>query len=151
MRALAAAALLWADVAGATLPDERLADPALEARAAAIGRELRCVVCQNQAIDESDAPLARDLRIIVREQVKAGASDAEAIDFVVERYGDFVLLKPPFRAETWLLWLGPFALAALGGAGALAWARSRRPAAGEAVLTADEQARLDALLRDDGV
>jgi len=91
-------------------PDEILADPALEARARGITKQLRCLVCQNQSIDDSNAPLARDLRILVRERLKGGDSDNAALAFVVARYGDFVLLRPPIKATTWLLWFGPAAL-----------------------------------------
>lgn len=112
----------------AVLPDEMLADPALEARARSISEELRCVVCQNQSIDDSDAPLARDLRIIVREQLQTGKSDAQVRDYVVARYGNFVLLKPPVEPATWALWAGPFALLLLGGLGLWLWSRRARPA-----------------------
>lgn len=112
--------------AGAVLPDEMLADAAKEARARAISQDLRCVVCQNQSIDDSDAPLARDLRIVVREQLTLGRTDAETVDYVVQRYGHFVLLKPPMEAATWALWLGPFVLLGAGGLGLLAMARRRK-------------------------
>ena len=109
-------------------PGEKLADPALEARARAIAGELRCLVCQNQSIDDFDAPLAKDLRLLVREQLKIGATDDQVRNFVVSRYGDFVLLRPPFKVETLLLWLAPL-LALAGGALAL-WSASRRRVAG---------------------
>ena len=99
--------LLAAPHAVAVQPDEILSDPALEARARALSKELRCMVCQNQSIDDSDAPLARDLRLLVRERLKAGDSDAQVIDFLVARYGEFVLLKPRFTSHTALLWLMP--------------------------------------------
>ena len=140
--------LLLAVPAFAVQPDERLADPALEARARALSRELRCVVCQNESIDESNAPLARDLRILLRQRLAGGDSDAQATAFLVARYGDFVLLRPPVRADTYLLWFGPFALLALGGAVAFAAQRRRKPAA-PAPLTPEEQARLAALLREE--
>ena len=150
-RGLASAALLASLAAApcaAVLPSEQLADPALEARARNISQELRCVVCQNQSIDDSDAPLAHDLRVIVRERLLAGATDEQAKAYLVQRYGSYVLLKPPLRPDTWLLWLGPFAVLALGGAGVFAWLRSRR--GGEPVpLTVDEQLRLDQLLEQD--
>lgn len=92
----------------ATLPDERLPDPVLEGRALELTRELRCMVCQNQSIEDSDAPLARDLRLLVREKIKTGASDKEIRAFLVARYGEFVLLKPPLTRETFLLWTLPF-------------------------------------------
>ncbi len=103
--------------AGAVLPDEVLANPVLEARARAISKELRCVVCQNQSIDDSSAPLARDMRILVRERLVAGDTDRQVKDYLVKRYGNFVLLRPPVQADTLLLWLGPaiFVLTAFGG------------------------------------
>lgn len=124
----------------------RLADPALEMRAREIGKELRCLVCQNQSIEDSDASLARDLRLLVREQIERGASDAEVIRFVHERYGDFVLLRPPFRLSTALLWATPVIALLLGGP--LAWSVLRRRAAAPlspADLTEAERARLAAL------
>jgi cytochrome c-type biogenesis protein CcmH len=109
----ALSALLFAFVIGlsfigsakAVQPDEVLPDPALEARARAISEGLRCLVCQNQSIDDSEAPLARDLRLLVRERLKAGDSDQQVVDFIVSRYGEFVLLKPRFETHTLLLWL----------------------------------------------
>jgi cytochrome c-type biogenesis protein CcmH len=100
--------------AHAVNPDEVLDDPALEARARAITAGLRCLVCQSQSIDESNAPLARDLRVLVRERLKAGDSDETVLAFVVARYGDYVRLKPPFVARTILLWLGPLVVLVLG-------------------------------------
>jgi len=133
--------LALAAPAAAVLPDEMLADPALEARARTISQELRCVVCQNQSIDDSDAPLARDLRLLVREQLRMGRSDAECMAYVVQRYGNFVLLKPPVEPATWALWLGPFAVL-LGGGGAL-YAMSRRRAVVDAPpLDAGEAAEI---------
>ncbi len=120
-----ALALLLAAPVHAVLPDEMLADPALEARARAISQGLRCVVCQNQTIDDSDAPLARDLRLLVRDRLKAGDSDAEARDYIVARYGHFVLMKPPVERATWVLWAGPFAVLGLGGLGLVLWVRRR--------------------------
>jgi cytochrome c-type biogenesis protein CcmH len=132
----------------AVTPAERLTDPVLEGRARALSRELRCVVCQNESIDESNATLARDIRVLLRERLTAGDSDAQATAFLVARYGDFVRLSPPLRADTWLLWFGPFALLALGGA--IAWATLRRRAAAPpAPLNPEEQARLATLLRED--
>lgn len=101
--------------AKAVQPDEILSDPVLESRARALSEGLRCLVCQNQSIDDSNAPLARDLRLLIRERLKAGDSDAQAIDFVVARYGEFVLLRPRFTPETWALWIGPFALLLIAG------------------------------------
>ncbi|MCX7375828.1 MAG: cytochrome c-type biogenesis protein CcmH [Alphaproteobacteria bacterium] len=142
------ALFLFAAPAWAVLPDERLADPALEARARALSKELRCVVCHNESIDDSNATLARDIRIVLRERLAAGDSDGQAKAYLVARYGDFVLLRPPVRADTYLLWFGPFALLALGGAVAFAAQRRRKPAA-PAPLTPEEQARLAALLREE--
>src|SRR6266516_892428 len=106
--------LQFATVAVAVQPDEVLADPKLEARARALSRELRCMVCQNQSIDDSDAPLARDLRILVRERLKAGDGDAQVLDFLTARYGEFVLLKPRFSWHTALLWLAPGGVLVIG-------------------------------------
>jgi len=141
------AALLLAAPAYAVLPSEQLADPALEARARAISKELRCVVCQNQSIDDSDAPLAGDLRIIVREQLRLGRTDEQAKQYLVSRYGTYVLLRPPFQADTWALWLGPFAILLAGAWGVFAWTRSRRGTVETPPLTPDEQARLDEITR----
>ena len=136
--------LLWAGVSGAVEPSDRLADPALEARARAVSQGLRCLVCQNESIDESNADLARDLRRLLRERIAAGDSDDAARQFMVTRYGHFVLLRPPVMASTWVLWFGaPIALlVALAGV----WVVRRRPVAPPAPLTAQEQARLAALL-----
>jgi cytochrome c-type biogenesis protein CcmH len=127
-----------------------MADPAKEARARDLSRELRCMVCQNQSIDDSEAPLARDLRLLVRERIAAGDSDSQVIDFLVARYGQFVLLKPRFERETWLLWLlTPLLLA---GGGFAIWRQTRgRRQDGASVppLTPDEEARLAALVSDD--
>ncbi|WP_207462720.1 cytochrome c-type biogenesis protein [Azospirillum sp. SYSU D00513] len=133
----------------AVMPDEVLKDPALESRAREISKELRCLVCQNQSIDDSNAPLARDLRVLVRERLQAGDSDAGVLSYVTDRYGDYVLLRPPFKAATLLLWVGPFALLALGAAGTVFYLRGRRGAGsgGDTTpLTEDETRRLDALL-----
>lgn len=143
--AVLAALLLAAALPGlaqpvATPAPDRLADPAAEARARDIGRELRCLVCQSQSIEDSEADLARDLRRIVREQVAQGASHDEVIRFVHDRYGDFVLLRPPVRAATLLLWATP-ALALLGGLLAI-WRLRRRQPAAVAELTEAERARL---------
>jgi cytochrome c-type biogenesis protein CcmH len=143
MRLAAVAALLLALVtpALAVQPDEILPNPALERRARAISADLRCLVCQNQSIDESDAPLARDLRILVRERLKAGDGDAAVRDFVVQRYGDFVLLRPRFALHTAILWLAPALVLGLGALG-LILALLRRRAATASPLTAEERAAL---------
>jgi cytochrome c-type biogenesis protein CcmH len=137
--------------AGAVEPGEMLADPALEARARKLSQELRCVVCQNQSIDESNAPLAHDLRVIVRERLTAGDTDAEVLAYVEARYGAFVLLRPRLGPRTLLLWLAP-ALLLAGAAIFVLRARSRGGVARQeaAPLTPEEQARLDDLLRADG-
>jgi cytochrome c-type biogenesis protein CcmH len=128
-------------------PSEMLKDPALEARAREIGQALRCVVCQNQSIDDSAAEVARDMRRAVRERLSAGDSDTQVFDFMVARYGDYVLLRPPFKPGTWLLWLGgPLVLLVAGGALALA-ARKRRVVP-VAPLSDEERARLELILRD---
>ncbi|MBL8653712.1 MAG: cytochrome c-type biogenesis protein CcmH [Alphaproteobacteria bacterium] len=137
--------LLLAGPALAVLPSEQLADPALEVRARALSLELRCQVCQNQSIDDSNAPLAADLRRLVRERLVAGDSDAGVLDYVVRRYGDYVLLRPPMREDTALLWFGPLAILIAGGIGAFVYLRRRKPAV-EAPLSADEEARLKAIV-----
>jgi len=126
----------------AVQPDEMLSDPALEARARALSAQLRCMVCQNQSIDDSDADLARDLRILVRERLTAGDSDREVIDFVVARYGEFVLLKPAFSARNALLWATPLILLLAGGGFMLLRARQGRKPSSPSPLTAEEEARL---------
>ena len=131
--------------AWAVQPDEILADQALESRARALSKELRCLVCQNQSIDDSDAPLARDLRILVRERLQAGDTDQQVTDFLTARYGEFVLLRPRFSPRTAILWLTPLGVLVLGALG-LAMA-SRRRARGEADLTPQEQGRLADILR----
>jgi cytochrome c-type biogenesis protein CcmH len=140
-----------ADPARATEPDEILADPAREARARAITRELRCVVCQNQSVDDSEAPLAKDIRTIVRERIVAGDTDAEVRDFVVNRYGQYVLLRPPFGIDTALIWVGPFLLFGLALLVATIYLRRARTADNNAsgALSEDEERRIEALLKDD--
>src|ERR1700742_901706 len=136
----------------AVQPDEIMSDATKEARARDLSRELRCMVCQNQSIDDSEAPLARDLRLLVRERIAAGDSDAQVIDFLVARYGEFVLLKPRFERQTLLLWLVP-PLALIGGAVALLRNSRRRPKGdaelADRPLSADEEARLAALMSGD--
>jgi cytochrome c-type biogenesis protein CcmH len=123
-------------------PGEALADPALEARARELSKELRCLVCQNESIDDSAAPLARDLRLLVRERLMAGDTDAEVLDYIVARYGEFVLLRPPVRPGTWLLWYGPFG-AVLLGFGIIVWrVRRKPPAVVNPALSADEERQL---------
>ncbi|MCM0019022.1 MAG: cytochrome c-type biogenesis protein CcmH [Tagaea sp.] len=146
MRTLLVLFLIFAAPAWAVLPHERLADPALEARARALSLELRCQVCQNQSIDDSNAPLAADLRKIVRERLSAGDSDKAVLEFVVRRYGDYVLLRPPMRADTWVLWFGPFAVLAAGALGAIVYLRRRRPVAAPAALSEAEEKRLRDLM-----
>jgi cytochrome c-type biogenesis protein CcmH len=132
----------------AVQPDEVLTDPTLEARARALSKELRCMVCQNQSIDDSDAPLARDLRVLVRERLQAGDGDHEVVDFLVARYGEFVLLKPRFSSHTALLWLGPAAFLGIGALALVLLARRRRADSklAAAELTPAEQARLSEIL-----
>jgi cytochrome c-type biogenesis protein CcmH len=149
VRALLVSALLASGFAAqAVEPGERLADPALEARARAISSELRCLVCQNESIDESGADLAHDIRMFVRQRLVAGDTDARAMQAIVSRYGSFVLLKPPVEPATYVLWYGPPALVAMGLAGSLAWLRRRRPATAEAApLTDEERQRVAGLMR----
>lgn len=149
---LAASLLFAVSCAHAVEPNERLADLALEARARAISSELRCLVCQNQSIDDSSAPLARDLRLLVRERLQAGSSDAEVMRYLVDRYGEFVLLKPRFNMQNALLWLSPFAL--LTAVALMLWSRSRRQMRARQAppdqLTDDEKIRLERVLSDTG-
>jgi cytochrome c-type biogenesis protein CcmH len=134
----------------AVLPAERLADPALEARARALGQELRCLVCQNQSIDDSSADLAHDLRVLVRERLVAGDSDQQVLAYLTSRYGDYVLLRPPLKPTTWLLWFAPPALVLVGLAGVICIERQRRPAvvAEIAALNEEERRRLVRLMRE---
>jgi cytochrome c-type biogenesis protein CcmH len=133
----------------AVQPDEMLSDPTMEARARALSGELRCMVCQNESIDDSDAPLAKDLRILVRERLKAGDSDKAVKDFLVERYGDFILLKPPLELRTIALWSAPFVLLVLGGAGIYAFTRRSRGVEATA-LSATEQEKIKEILKREG-
>ena len=145
-RSFAIALLAVAALAGparAVLPGEQLANPKLEARARAIGAQLRCLVCQNQSIDDSDATLASDLRIILRERLLAGDTDRQAIDFIVKRYGHYVLLNPPFEPETLLLWLGPALVLAAGGVWVAVMAKGRGGVVAPATpLSAEEREQL---------
>ena len=135
--AVAALVLLAAPVAAVT-PDEQLSNPAQEARAQVLSRTLRCVVCQNQSIDDSNAPLAHDLRVILRERIAAGDSDEQAVAYLVQRYGDFVRLNPPMRGDTLVLWFGPLAVLLLGGVGVAFYLRGRTPGAISPLDAADE-------------
>ncbi len=144
---LVALLALLAGPAFAVQPDEVMKDPALEGRARTLSAELRCMVCQNQSIDDSDAPLARDIRLLIRQRIGEGESNDAVRTYLVSRYGDFILLKPPLKPETLLLWLSaPLTLAA--GLAAVLVARRRQPAA-TAALTAEEEARLEALTKRD--
>jgi cytochrome c-type biogenesis protein CcmH len=150
-RTLAALTVTVALLAGAhayaVQPNEMLKDPALEARARALSEEIRCLVCQNQSIDDSNADLAHDLRVLVRDQIKQGKSDQQIRDFLVARYGEFVLLNPPMQTSTLLLWFGPLAVLVCGAIGLAVYFRSRaRSVAGGDTLTADERARIARLL-----
>jgi cytochrome c-type biogenesis protein CcmH len=149
--AMFAAAVLAAGAAFAVEPDEIMQDPALEARARALSAGLRCLVCQNQSIDDSNAPLARDLRVLVRERLKAGDSDAQVMQFVEDRYGEFVLLRPPLSWRTVVLWASPIlALIVAVWMTAQAWRRRQMPAAPSAAapLSADEEEKLRAILAE---
>jgi cytochrome c-type biogenesis protein CcmH len=142
-------------------PDEVLSDPALEARAREVGRVLRCLVCQNQSIDDSNADLARDMRVLVRDRIKQGDSNDQVMAYMVDRYGDFVLLNPPFKASTMVLWLGPAVIAGLGLYAVVGFYRRRKGDGAEnanakdgqsptvAPLSAAERKRLKALLKED--
>ena len=150
MRWIALAIVLLAVAAGsralAVQPDEVLDDPALETRARALSKELRCMVCQNQSIDDSDAELAHDLRVLVRERLRAGDSDGEVLDYIVSRYGEFVLLKPRLSGRNALLWGAPLLLLLSGAAALVFTVRSRRRAAAPA-LSAEESDALEEILR----
>lgn len=155
LRTLVAALGLALAVAGAgpavaVEPDEKLDDPKLEDRAQELSEEIRCVVCQSESISNSNADLAKDLRVLVREKIKAGQSDEEIKDFLTARYGDFVLLKPPMKPETYVLWYGPAAVTLFGALGVAAyfWRRARRPAAAQQRLSAEEQRRLQSILEE---
>ena len=142
------AGLMLASPALAVRPDEVLKDPALEARARDLSQQLRCLVCRNENIDDSNADLAHDLRVLLRERLAAGDSDAQAMDYIVARYGEFVLLNPPATGSNLILWLAGPAVLLMGGGVALAMLRRRSRAPDAAALTPAEQARLDALMQD---
>lgn len=154
MRAFAlgvALTLLTALSAVAVNPDEVLKDPVLEQRARALSQNIRCLVCQNQSIDDSNASLARDLRVLVRERLTAGDSDSEVLDYLIARYGDFVMLKPPFKGSTYVLWFGPLVVFLLAAVGLVIFFRRRRTQladTGDASvrLSGDERERLTRLL-----
>ncbi|MGX7704136.1 cytochrome c-type biogenesis protein [Methylobacterium sp. Gmos1] len=145
--ALLALALLMPVAAGAVQPEEVMKDPTLEKRARAISSGLRCLVCQNQSIDDSDAPLARDLRLIVRERLRQGDDDDTVLHYVVQRYGEFVLLRPVVAWHTALLWLTPVLVVGLGGLALFAASRRRRGTAGPKALSAAEEAAVADLMR----
>lgn len=155
-RGLLALSLSLALLAGPALavqPDEILPDAAQEARARELSKELRCLVCQNQSIDDSDAPLAKDLRLLVRERIAAGDTNQQVLDFLVARYGEFVLLRPTLHGANLLLWGAPFAVLLIGAAGAVIAYRRRRasPEPAAAPLSPEEEARLRAALGEPGV
>jgi cytochrome c-type biogenesis protein CcmH len=147
---IAAIGLFAARPASAVLPSEMLPNPVLEARAEQIGAGLRCLVCRNQSIEESQADLAHDLRVLVRRRVLAGDTNAQVITYIRARYGDYVLLKPPFEASTWLLWGGPVIVLALGALGIARFLYRRRGTAEPPPLNADEQRRLASALGEAG-
>jgi cytochrome c-type biogenesis protein CcmH len=141
------AVLLAPGMAGAVEPSEQLANPALEARARALGETLRCLVCQNESIEQSNAPLAHDIRVLLRQRLVAGDSNAEVRRYLGARYGEFVLLKPPVMRDTLLLWFGPVLVLALAAVGVgVHWKRRRRQE--PAALTAAEREQLARLLKD---
>lgn len=146
--------LVMAAPALAIAPGEALDDPVLEERARTLSQELRCLVCQNQSIDDSDAPLARDLRLLVRDRLTAGDTDEEVIDFVVARYGEFVLLRPRVHRSTWALWVAPFAVVLIGAGAIIFFLRRNKPAEKTAApaLSDAEKARLEEIVnsREEG-
>src|ERR1700733_16035724 len=146
---LAAVLLLVGFATLAVEPRERLTDPSLEARARTISSQLRCLVCQNESIDDSAADLAHDIRVFVRERLTAGDTNAQAMQAIVNRYGSFVLLKPPVEPATYVLWYGPPLLVAIGLAGSLLWLRRRQTTSADtAPLSPEEASRLDGLRRE---
>jgi cytochrome c-type biogenesis protein CcmH len=146
---LALTLTLNASPAHAVRPDEMLADPALEARAREISKDLRCLVCRNQSIDDSDADLAHDLRVIVRERISGGDSNDQVLAYVRARYGDFVLLRPPFQLDTLLLWGGPLIVLLVGGFAAWRFCRGRAVVPAPPPLSPEEQRQLDTLLKQE--
>lgn len=150
MRALLLAfALLLTAPALAVEPDEMLDDPVLEQRARDLSAEIRCVVCQNESIDSSNAEIARELRVLVRERLLAGDTDQQVLDYLVARYGDFVLLRPPVKPSTYLLWFGPFLILLIGAVAVVVYFRRQRTAAAPPALSVEEEARLARLLAED--
>ena len=146
---LAAVLAVIAAAALAVEPGEVLKDPALEARARTLSSEIRCLVCQNQSIDESNADLARDMRRLVRERLRAGDSDRAIRDYLIKRYGDFVMLRPPVKRSTWLLWFGPGLVLLIAAGVMIVYFRNRRRTPSMDALDKDEQARLDVLLAEE--
>jgi cytochrome c-type biogenesis protein CcmH len=140
-----ATAMPW--IAPGLAQEAQLADPALEQRARDLGREIRCVVCQSQSVADSDADIAQELRVLIREQIAAGKSDREIKDYLVARYGDFVLFDPPFKASTYVLWIGPFAILVFAVIGVVLFFRRRAQEPARA-LSADEHSRVERLLQD---
>jgi cytochrome c-type biogenesis protein CcmH len=150
-----AALFVWTVQVSAVEPDEIMDDPALEARAREVSKDLRCVVCQNQSIDDSNSGIAKKMRVLVRDRIAHGDSNQEVKDYLVSRYGDFVLLKPPMKAKTMVLWFGPALMIVIGLVGIIFYYRRRSAqaaagTAGVSPLSAKEQARLDALLKEEG-
>ena len=145
--AVLALATAFASQAAAVLPSEKLDDPQKEERAQELGEEIRCLVCQSESIANSNADLAKDLRVLIREKIQEGQSNQEIKDFLQSRYGDYVLLNPPMKPETYVLWYGPAAITAIGalGVGVFFWRRNKRPAAAQK-LSAEEERRLNDIL-----
>jgi len=148
-RALAVLAMLWLGLSAAAAQEAQLADPKLELRARDLSREIRCVVCQSQSVADSDADIARELRVLIREQIAAGRSDQDIRDYLVARYGDFVLFDPPFKASTYVLWIGPFAVLVCAATGVAVFFRRRTQEPKRvSALNPDEQSRVARLLHD---
>jgi cytochrome c-type biogenesis protein CcmH len=141
-------ALAWLAIAPALAQEAQLADPQLEQRARDLSKEIRCVVCQSQSVADSDADIAQELRVLIREQIAAGKSDQEIRDYLVARYGDFVLFDPPFKGSTYVLWLGPFATLVLAGIGVAIFFRRAQDPVRARELSADEHSRVERLLHD---